>query len=351
VKTNFTPGLELGKQYYWEVVRPILDAHLSNVPYSAALLGNGSEVLGFDTALSMDHDWGPRVMLFLSEGDYPNISETLESVVRNNLPDSFCRYNLEPQNRTKRPQCVEILTMRKFVLEHLGFDVHSDLEPKDWLTFPEQELSAITKGAVYWDGVNLQETRDRFGYYPKDVWLYLLASGWNRIGQAEHLMARAGSVGDEIGSALIAAQLTRDVMRLCFLMEKQYAPYAKWFGTAFARLDCAKDLAPILQETLTATKWDKRMECLAAAYERLVVKHNDLGLTQPLDEKTTLFFNRPFLVIYGERIARAIIEQIVDPAVKRITKKKLIGSLDQFSDSTDLLCDIHRRQIIKQFYQ
>lgn len=37
-------------------------------------------------------------------------------------------------------------------------------------------------------------------------------------------------------------------MRLCFLMEKQYAPYPKWFGTAFAQLDCAERLLPVFEE-------------------------------------------------------------------------------------------------------
>jgi hypothetical protein len=34
------------------------------------LLGNGSEVLGFDTELSTDHDWSPRVVLFLRDEDH-----------------------------------------------------------------------------------------------------------------------------------------------------------------------------------------------------------------------------------------------------------------------------------------
>jgi len=38
------------------------------------------------------------------------------------------------------------------------------------------------------------------------IWLYLLASAWSRIGQEEHLMGRAGSVADEIGSAIIASR-------------------------------------------------------------------------------------------------------------------------------------------------
>ena len=41
------------------------------------------------------------------------------------------------------------------------------------------------------------------------------------------------------GRRCIAARLARDLMRLCFLIERRYAPYSKWFGTAFAELDAA----------------------------------------------------------------------------------------------------------------
>ncbi|NTU80855.1 MAG: hypothetical protein HGA45_15995 [Chloroflexales bacterium] len=31
-------------------------------------------------------------------------------------------------------------------------------------------------------------------------------------------------------------------MGLCFLIERHYAPYPKWFGSAFQRLACAAEL-------------------------------------------------------------------------------------------------------------
>ena len=46
--TAFVPGLELSRQFYDELVRPIVDARYPGLPHSAALLGRGSEVLGFD---------------------------------------------------------------------------------------------------------------------------------------------------------------------------------------------------------------------------------------------------------------------------------------------------------------
>ena len=45
--------------------------------------------------------------------------------------------------------------------------------------------------------------------------------------------------GLRYSAALIAARLVRDVMRLAFLMEREYPPYPKWFGTAFSGLHSA----------------------------------------------------------------------------------------------------------------
>lgn len=66
---SFLPGLELSQQFYTDVVAPILEKALAGVPYSAALIGWGSEVQGFDTVRSTDHAWGPRMQLFLSSED------------------------------------------------------------------------------------------------------------------------------------------------------------------------------------------------------------------------------------------------------------------------------------------
>ena len=136
--------------------------------------------------------------------------------------------------------------MRGYFLEQLAVDVDGEIEARDWLTFPEHGLRMFTAGAVYHDEVGLQAVRDRLAYYPRDVWLYLLVAGWWRVHPEVNLVGRAGSVGDELGSALIGSRLVSDLMRLCFLMERQYAPYSKWFGTAFSRLACGPELSPTL---------------------------------------------------------------------------------------------------------
>ncbi len=136
--------------------------------------------------------------------------------------------------------------------------MQQNLTPADWLTFPEQKLLSITAGGVFHDDLGLEAIRQRLAYYPHDVWLYVMATAWNRIGQDEHLMGRAGHAGDEIGSAVIGARLVRDVMRICFQQERRYAPYPKWLGTGFARLRAGPLLSPILQAALLAPSWQER---------------------------------------------------------------------------------------------
>ncbi len=349
---EFIPGLELCRRFYWEAVRPVLDAEFPGLPHSAALIGPGSEVLGFDTPMSADHHWGPRAMLFLAEADHERHSHALHETFRWRLPDRFLGY---PTNFTEPvpedpgvrhmqateagpvEHRVDLFTVAGFTRDYLGCDPQAPLTAADWLSFPQQRLRTFAGGTVYHDGIGLTSVLARFAYYPHDVWRYLLAASWARIGQEEHLMGRAGHAGDELGSAIIAGRLARDVVLLCFLMERRYAPYAKWFGTAFMRLEAGPALAPILRRALAAETWQARGEHLAAAYEFVAAKHNALGITEPLPAQAHPFWGRPFPVIGGERFAKAILARITDPEVQRLAERAPVGGIDQISDNTDIL--------------
>lgn len=362
----FVPGLRLCEQFYWDTVRPILDVHFLSLPHAAALIGSGSEVLGFDDEMSADHHWGPRLMLFLHEEDHQRQAQAIQNVLAHRLPYQFRGYPTnftEPNPDDSGVQLLQAIdsgpvnhrvsrhTLRGFFSEYLGFDIQHSLEPADWLTFSEQKLRTIAAGTIYHDDIGLQNVRSRFAYYPHDIWLYLLAAGWARIGQEDHLMGRAGMAGDEVGSALISSRLVRDIMRLCFLMERSYAPYSKWFGTAFKQLTCAQDLWPILQRALRAEMWKARERYLVEAYEYVAVMHNALKLTEPLPAQAVSFFGRPFQVVGLHGFADALLKQIRDPVVKRIAERPPIGGIDQFSDSTDLVSNPLWRPALKQLYR
>jgi len=65
------PSRELSQRFYAEVVRPTIDPVLGDTPYAAAMLGDGSDVLGHDDDVSTDHDFGPPVQLILAEQTAP----------------------------------------------------------------------------------------------------------------------------------------------------------------------------------------------------------------------------------------------------------------------------------------
>ncbi len=365
MKVRFIPGLLLCAQFYREAVRPILEAHFPAVKYAAALLGSGSEVLGFDDPTSTDHDWGPRLLLFVADEALP-MAEQIRQTLAHQLPKTFQGYSTHftppdpTDGGTQRLQaCAErpvnhrvtVQSVRGFFAGYLGFDISHALEPADWLTFSEHRLRTLTGGAVYEDAIGLEAVRSRFAYYPHEVWLYLLAAGWTRLGQEEHLMGRAGMAGDEIGSALIGARLIRDIMRLCFLMAQTYAPYHKWWGTAFKQLPCATKLWPVLEAAVHAHGWQERQAQLVIAYEHLAAQHNALGLTEPLPEQVKPFFGRPLQVIAQHGFADALVRCISDPVVKQLAARPLIGGLDMMSDNTDFVANPFWRPWLRQLYQ
>ncbi|MCC7206595.1 MAG: DUF4037 domain-containing protein [Anaerolineae bacterium] len=366
----FIPGLELARRFYHEAVRPVLDGHFPGLAYDAALIGPGSEILGFDTPMSRDHHWGPRAMLFLSEADAPAYAPRLAAFTGRELPDEFLGYPTgfrdspgepgvlliasDPRGVGEVRRRIDVTSVRRFVQDYLNFDpaATDPISPADWLTFPEQRLRTLTGGAIFHSGLgDVAAMQARLAYFPHDVWLYLMAAGWQRLAEEEPFMGRTADNGDEIGSRLLTARLVHDVMRLCFLMERQYAPYAKWFGTAFARLACAAEMRPALDAALAAGEWREREAHLCRAYVLLARMHNALGLTAPLPDQVSHFHGRPFLVIHGERFADALIGQIRDPAVRAIAARTRIGNLDTFSDNTSLCSYPSLRPAIRTLFE
>jgi len=83
---RFLPGLELSRLLYEEAVRPILDEAFPGLRYAAARVGEGSEVLGFDSERSADHEWGTRLDLFVEPEALELHAADIRSVLAERLP-------------------------------------------------------------------------------------------------------------------------------------------------------------------------------------------------------------------------------------------------------------------------
>src|ERR1700682_797885 len=118
-ETPFRPGRELSRAFYVEAVRPLIDDVLPGLRHSACLFGPGSEVLGYDTERSTDHDWGPRLQLLVESPD-----ETIQTALSERLPHRFAGY---PTGG------VDVHEPAGFFVELLGFDPNTGVTLDDWL--------------------------------------------------------------------------------------------------------------------------------------------------------------------------------------------------------------------------
>jgi hypothetical protein len=346
---DFLPGLELSRLLFEEAVAPVLAEEHPRLRYAAARVGPGSEVLGFDTPRSADHEWGPRLDLFVADQDAGDLAEPIRTLLGERLPKRIRGWPtnfrekddpLDPvgqMHETPGPvnHRVSVQSIPGWFGHRLGWDGMREPTMLEWLAMPQQRLAEAVGGAVYRDDTGeLTRARAMLAWYPDQIWRYLLACQWQRISQHEAFVGRAAEVGDELGSSLVVARLARDLVRLALLLARRYAPYDKWLGSAFADLPSAERLGPHLRRAVTASDHETRERELARAFEVAGELHNEAGLTAPIDPTPRHYYGRPYLVLRAERFAEALRATISDPELRRLPAT---GCVDQWADSTDLL--------------
>lgn len=89
---NFISGIDLSRLFFEEAVDSLLKENFPDVNVSAALAGDGSEVLGYDDPISTDHDWGPRLHLFLPESEFDTRAAAISDMLDCRLPHAFMGY-------------------------------------------------------------------------------------------------------------------------------------------------------------------------------------------------------------------------------------------------------------------
>ena len=325
----FTSAAVLSGAFYAEAVRPLLAGR----HHAAALLGWGSDVLGYDTERSTDHGWGPRLLVFLDdEGDI----QELDQVLAARLPEQFCgwpvRYGWDKHHISHQ---VTVTTLGTWLVDFLGVDARSGMTTLDWLITPQQRLLGVTAGRVYSDdGGALSQTRAALSWFPEQVWRWMLACQWHRLAQEEAFVARTAEVGDEAGSALTAARLVRDIIRLALMFDRRYAPYQKWLGTAFARCPHSDGLPPHLYGALRASALPGRADALPASYPPPARRHHPTVMPEPAHPSTPHPHHRPAPLRLADRFAEALLATIPDSPLVALP---LLGSVDRLVDSSVVL--------------
>lgn len=341
---KFIKGLELAEKFYWEVVRHIIKSETPKLKHTACLIGRGSEVLGHDDQVSTDHDWGPRLLLFVENGT--NTKAVKESIERK-LPRTFKGHPVSftqtthkwgvrlPEQKKDGPinSKIDVYTIEEFFKEYLYFDIKREPTCRDWLTVPQQKLLSITRGKIFHDDLKLERILRELNYYPEEIWHYLLVGQWKRIGELGALHARTSETKDEFGSRLIAGKMVQQLAELWFIYNKKYWPFEKWFGTEFAKLPSANQLRTKFSAILSAENVTLRSKKLDETYSIIAKLHNSLNLPK-IPPKTTPFFARPYHIIQGKKIA-AQLSTILTPELKNLKIRH--GNIDQLINQVDLV--------------
>lgn len=279
----------------------------------------------------MDHEWGPRITLLLSEEDHARHGSAIMAALRAALPSRF-----EGFDTMWRQPGVDLHDTRETILYHIWVSTLSraldfcggpdalPLPDVAWLRVSEQHLLEFTSGVVYRDDVGaLTRARDALRYYPEGVLRFLLMSEWYAVNGAWFPIGRMGSRGDGLGVRIQAAKAARHLMRIAFMVSRRYAPYIKWFGTLFRTLPIAHELAPVLQDLLVEEQWQRVEERVGEGASILVRAQNELGLTPPLALRAERVDDGRHHVQLGlGEIGRALAERL-EPTLRSVSENQV----------------------------
>ncbi len=357
---KFTKGLTLNERYYNEIVGPLLHQFDAGLPYSCSLLGYGSDVLGLDDATSMDHNWGPRLQIFLREDDL-RIKNDLDAFLSANLPPSFAglptNYASQPNAPIKRMAPTAGPPVNHLI-EIYGIDAFhksivdkplDDLNDLDWISIPEQVLLETTSGKVFHDGLGvLNPLRALLRYYPPDVKKLKIAVLWDGIAHEEAFIGRCIEHDDYVGAKLISARVVSTVMKICFAIKRQYMPYSKWFTTKFSRLGLhsIEDLAVQILSENNLPLIEKKV---AKLYQEVIALNNATAGLPVINNTVRDYYNRPYKVIMAGEIVTLFVDAIESETLKSLELSAVfIDSKIDAADFTNTRGVIQRLASIKR---
>jgi hypothetical protein len=239
-------------------------------------------------------------------------------------------------------------TPEEYLRDYLGTSELSELTAADWLSFSEHRLLALSKAEFYRDDLHFAEMLKPLKAYPDDVWLYLAASNWSLLAEEQAFVKRCADVGDELGSVLACSRIAERLMRLCFLCCREYAPYSKWFGTAFNHLPISAELRSAITGALTARDITERENNLVLAQKLTADLHDSLRITEPANAVIQSCFGRNIKVIFADTIAGLLEEKLIGTALEGLP---LIGSMSEVANFTAFFDDLTHRECVKTLYR
>jgi hypothetical protein len=271
-------GLELARSYSAEVVEPAFHEKFPEAFPAMAfgLAGPGSECYEFDDELSRDHDWGPRVCIWVPGELFRTHGSALQAAY-DALPSAHKGYG--PVKRLDPAPRDGVMAIPDFYRAHLG-SAGAPESLREWLLTPEEGLSLCTNGEVFRDptGEFTAVRRALEGYFPEELWRKKIASRCMAAGgHGQYNMWRAASRGETVAAKYHELQFARELAALVHLLHRTYRPHAKWIFRSLRRLGetgaaVAKQLERLVEAGDVSERRDAVQCCTRLALEAVAAR-------------------------------------------------------------------------------
>lgn len=353
-------GLELSRNYYYEIIRPVISQNIDFLHgnYAVCLIGYGSDVIENDDEKSMDHEWGPRCIIFIPE-ELAERKDEIYDILNKNISNEFMGYptrfkvSYDGAARVMSDDGsgdvnIDIHTCAEYFKTNLGIIIPK--EDVEWLSIPENKLFEITKGEVFFDGFSeLTRLRNFYKkYYPDNVYKYRLAYAWQTLGWDADLIGLCSERGDILSARCCLSETILRIIKLVYLLNRKYMPsYGKWISREFYKLPyLSKDIGPLLEECFLKENLKKSVKIISRVSHMLIDYENSaLDLVRVDIRKNK--FSRGYMDIDFQYIADTIYKSI-DGNIKNVP---LYGAVDQWVTNQDFLLDAEKIKRLSVIYK
>lgn len=295
-KNNHIKGLELCYQYYLKHGKKMLAEKFPQfLSYMAiGLFGYGSDCLGYDDDISVDHDFGPGFVVLLPFEIYRLIGESIQKEY-DLLPKEFMGMKRIESNHGKMR--VGVYSIEQFFGQFIS-KIPNHLN--DWLLMDEKALLNCTNGVIFDDYLGeVTKIRDILEYYPEDIRIKHIANSIAKIAQSgQYNYARCMRRKDEVAASLALNEFVDQTLSCIYLLNKKYKPYYKWSFKGLKDSYKLSDVKELLEELVLLPSqkevWskdvtginynDKKVILIERICQKIIYELRNQNLTDSFDD-------------------------------------------------------------------
>lgn len=264
-KRKFKNNIERCRAFYDEFASQMIHEKFPDHEKRIAvgLVGEGSDCMAFDDDISMDHDYGIGLCMWLTELDYDDIGSELQVEYKKLLSmygSMFFDNSNAAQVFDERRGVFSIGNFFDDLLEYKGFYDklcelsgygRYSLSEQMWMRLSEEKLSIVTSGIIFRDDLgDFSRIREAFAeFYPRKVVLLKLAQHIHTFSQTgQYNYSRMMARKDYTTALICKAHAIKSALHIVYLLNKRFAPYYKWLRKGAEGVECLGGVLETIDE-------------------------------------------------------------------------------------------------------